>query len=53
MKESYTKIYHLLGTGKLPRKNDYQKIVLYKFQMIVYKITSQAAFRCAVMVEIW
>ena len=38
LKESYTAIFHLLGTGKLPRKNNSQKIVHFKFQMIVVRL---------------
>ena len=33
-------IYHLLGTGrKLPRKNNFQKTVRFKFQMIVIRLS--------------
>ena len=38
LKEFYATIYHLLGTGKLPRKNNSQKIVRFKFQMIVIRL---------------
>ena len=31
-------IYHLLGTGKLLRKNNFQNIVRFKFQMIVIRL---------------
>ena len=40
LKESYTTIYHSLGIGKLPRKNNSQKVVRIKFQfqMVVIKL---------------
>ena len=37
LKESYTTIHHLLGIVKLPRKNNSQKIVRCKFQMILIR----------------
>ena len=30
--------YHLLGTGKIPRKNTSQNIVRFKFQMIFIRL---------------
>ena len=38
MKESYKTIYHLLGTGKLPRKNDSYKTVRFKLQLIFMRL---------------
>ena len=51
MKESYTTIYDLLGTGKLPRKNNSYNTIHFKFQMIVMRLLS--AFGRGGMVEIW
>ena len=38
LKKSCTTIYHSLGTRKLPRKNNSQKNVRFKFQMIVIRL---------------
>ena len=53
LKESYTLIGNLLDTGKLPRKNNSQKIVRFKLQMIgmrffSYDVACRAAFGCGV-----
>ena len=54
LKESYATIYHLLGTEKLPRKNNSWKIVRFiEVSNDCYEIASQDAFRRGVMIEIW